>query len=207
MKRVTKMEVVLASSNQGKIKEFQKILSDVGMNITPQEEFFVQSVDETGLTFVENAILKARHASLQTKLPAIADDSGLQVDFLKGAPGIYSARFAGDKASDEENNNYLLERLTKVPKSLRTARYQAVIVFLKDYADPKPIICEAHWEGHIATDHQGEGGFGYDPLFIPLGQTLSAAEMRIDEKNKVSHRGRALSKLVDYLANSQSMSC
>ncbi len=207
MKRVTKMEVVLASSNQGKIKEFQKILSDVGMNITPQEEFFVQSADETGLTFVENAILKARHASLQTKLPAIADDSGLQVDFLKGAPGIYSARFAGDKASDEENNNYLLERLTKVPKSLRTARYQAVIVFLKDYADPKPIICEAHWEGHIATDHQGEGGFGYDPLFIPLGQTLSAAEMRIDEKNKVSHRGRALSKLVDYLANSQSMSC
>ncbi|MAJ80756.1 MAG: non-canonical purine NTP pyrophosphatase, RdgB/HAM1 family [Porticoccaceae bacterium] len=201
------MEVVLASSNQGKIKEFQKILSDVGMNITPQEEFFVQSADETGLTFVENAILKARHASLQTKLPAIADDSGLQVDFLKGAPGIYSARFAGDKASDEENNNYLLERLTKVPKSLRTARYQAVIVFLKDYADPKPIICEAHWEGHIATDHQGEGGFGYDPLFIPLGQTLSAAEMRIDEKNKVSHRGRALSKLVDYLANSQSMSC
>ena len=129
------MEVVLASSNQGKIKEFQKILSDVGMNITPQEEFFVQSADETGLTFVENAILKARHASLQTKLPAIADDSGLQVDFLKGAPGIYSARFAGDKASDEENNNYLLERLTKVPKSLRTARYQAVIVFIKDYAD------------------------------------------------------------------------
>ena len=189
------MEVVLASSNQGKIKEFKKILGHVGLKLIPQEEFSIESADETGLTFVENAILKARHASKQTELPAIADDSGLQVDFLKGAPGIYSARFAGAKASDEENNNYLLKRLKRVPKPLRTARYQAVIVFLKHYADPNPLICEAHWEGLIANEYQGDGGFGYDPLFIPLGQTLSAAEMRMDEKNKVSHRGRALSKL------------
>ncbi|MAH73362.1 MAG: non-canonical purine NTP pyrophosphatase, RdgB/HAM1 family [Cellvibrionales bacterium TMED49] len=201
------MKVVLASNNQGKIKEFQKILSKVGINITPQKEFYVDSADETGLTFVENAILKARHASRQTTLPAIADDSGLQVDFLKGAPGIYSARFAGEKASDEENNDYLLQRLATVPKPLRTARYQAVIVFLKHYADPKPIICEAHWEGLIATDHQGNGGFGYDPLFIPSGQTLSAAEMKADAKNKVSHRGRALSKLIDYFADSQHILC
>ena len=197
------MEVVLASSNHGKIKEFKEILGNVGLNIIPQKEFSIESADETGLTFVENAILKARHASIQAKLPAIADDSGLQVDFLKGAPGIYSARYAGEKATDDENNNYLLKRLKRVPKPLRTARYQTVIVFLKHFADPKPIICEAHWEGLIATDNQGVGGFGYDPLFIPLGQTLSAAEMKMNEKNKVSHRARALSKLLDYFADPQ----
>ena len=197
------MEVVLASSNHGKIKEFKDILGNVGLNIIPQKEFSIESADETGLTFVENAILKARHASIQAKLPAIADDSGLQVDFLKGAPGIYSARYAGEEATDDENNNYLLKRLKRVPKALRTARYQTVIVFLKHFADPKPIICEAHWEGLIATHNQGDGGFGYDPLFIPLGQTLSAAEMKMNEKNKVSHRARALSKLLDYFADPQ----
>ena len=127
------MEVVLASSNHGKITEFKEILGNVGLNIIPQKEFSIEPADETVLTFVENAILKARHASMQTKLPAIADDSGLQVDFLKGAPGIYSARFAGEKATDDENNNYLLKRLKRVPKPLRTARYQTVIVFLKHF--------------------------------------------------------------------------
>ena len=192
-------QVVLASGNQGKIKELNELLAPCGFTVLPQTEFNISSADETGLTFVENAILKARWASQHSGLPAIADDSGLEVDYLNGQPGIYSARFSGDDATDEKNNTLLLEKLAGVPTEQRTARFQCVVVYLRHAADPTPLICQGTWEGVIGTEPVGENGFGYDPLFYIPSLNKVSAELSPAEKNKLSHRGQAMSHLVNQL--------
>jgi XTP/dITP diphosphohydrolase len=197
--------IVLASGNQGKLQEFRDLLNRDRFEIKAQSEFGVTSVDETGLTFVENAILKARHACTITGLPAIADDSGIEVDALRGAPGIYSARFAGENASDEENNLKLLQSLQHVPKGDRTARYQCVLVYMQHDMDPTPIICQAAWEGMILDAPRGKGGFGYDPLFFVPDQNCSAAELERGKKNILSHRGQAMQMLLAALAPTSSL--
>ncbi len=192
-------DLVLASSNQGKIKELQHMLGDLGINIIPQQSLGIEDADETGLTFVENAILKARHAAEQSGLPAIADDSGLEVDHLKGAPGIYSARYAGIGASDQTNLDKLMSAMKSVPSGQRWARYQTVIVVMRHAADPTPIICQGTWEGEIALEEKGNGGFGYDPVFKPLDADCHAAELDKSVKNTISHRGKAIAKLLETL--------
>ena len=189
--------LVLASGNPGKLREFAQLLAPLGMQVRPQSDFAVPEVEETGLTFVENALLKAREASRVSGLPALADDSGLEVDALDGAPGIYSARFAGEPKSDARNNTRLLEALAEVPEGRRTARYWCVLVFLRHAEDPVPIIVQRSWEGEILAHPRGEGGFGYDPLFWLPDQGLSVAELPAAEKNRLSHRGRALQALVE----------
>lgn len=184
--------LVLASNNKGKVREFNALLSDVGVEVFPQEYFNIPSVEETGLTFVENAILKARAACQATTLPALADDSGLEVDALQGAPGIYSARFAGENATDEQNNQLLLEKLKETPKEQRTARYQCVLVYMRHALDPTPLICQGTWEGTILFEPRGTNGFGYDPLFYVADYNCSAAELAPEIKNILSHRGQAL---------------
>ena len=191
--------IVLASNNRGKIREFNELLSDLDLEVHPQGEFGVPEVEETGLSFVENAILKARHASLHTGLPAIADDSGLEVDALNGAPGIYSARYAGTGAGDAANVAKLLEALAGEPDSERTARFQCLLVFLRHGSDPTPIICQGTWEGQILHQPVGDNGFGYDPVFYVPNRACSAAELPADVKNALSHRGQALRKLVTRL--------
>lgn len=193
-------DVVLASNNAGKVAEFQQLLAGVGFNILPQSNFNLPSVEETGLSFVENAILKARHAAAATGLAAFADDSGIEVDALNGAPGIYSARFAGVNASDADNNAHLLSQLAGVPEHLRTARYQCVLVYMRHAQDPMPLICSASWEGRILTAPQGEGGFGYDPLFWLPELNCTSAQLPKAEKNKISHRGRAMAALLAALS-------
>jgi len=192
-------KVVLASGNPGKLKEFQQLLSDSGINVIPQSEFAIPDADETGLSFVENAILKARHASELSGLPAIADDSGLEVDALNGAPGIYSARFSGANATDEKNNQRLLTLLADVPEQERTARFQCLLVYMRHAADPTPIICQGTWDGRIGFEKKGDNGFGYDPLFFVPEQNCHSAELSKDQKNQLSHRGKALKLLVDTL--------
>lgn len=192
--------IVLASGNAGKLREFQQLLSGCGYDVVPQSEFSVQTPEETGLTFVENAILKARHASKATGLPALADDSGIEVDALHGQPGIYSARFAGENATDAANNQRLLELLQDVPAEQRTARYQCVLVFMRHSQDPTPIICQGAWEGRILTAPIGEGGFGYDPLFLVPDQQCSAAELSKEEKGRISHRAKAAQQLLAALS-------
>lgn len=192
------LSVVLASGNQGKLKELQATLAPLGIALHTQSEFNVIEAEETGLTFVENALLKARAASAQTGLPAIADDSGLEVDYLNGAPGIYSARYAGD-AGDTANNDKLLKALTGVPATQRSARFQCVLVFMRHESDPTPLICQGTWEGIILDDPRGTDGFGYDPLFLPNGSTLSAAELEKTEKNRISHRAKASALLLKAL--------
>lgn len=193
---MTEKKIVLASGNKGKIREFQAMFDDLGLNIVPQTELGVGDVPETGTTFVENAIIKARHAAEITGLPAIADDSGIEIDYLNGAPGIYSARFSGDAegkgASDEKNNLKVLESLQGVPQDQRTARYQCILVFMQHAADPTPIICQAAWEGIIMTEEVGENGFGYDPLFWVPEFEMSSAQLSPEQKNKISHRAKAL---------------
>ena len=191
--------VVLASGNEGKLREFGQMLGDAGIELVAQSEFRVAAPAETAPTFVENALIKARHASREAGLPAIADDSGLEVDALAGAPGVRSARFAGEQADDAANNRLLLERLDGVPVEERTARYRAVLVYLREPEDPAPVICEGAWEGRIAEEPRGAGGFGYDPLF-ELGDGRTAAELPTEEKNLLSHRGQALSALCHRLA-------
>ncbi len=191
--------VVLATGNAGKLAEFRQLLADTGFAVEPQSALGVPEADETGLSFVENAILKARNAARHTGLAAIADDSGLAVDALGGAPGIYSARFAGPKASDADNNARLLERLAGVAENQRTARYQCVLVFMRHAADPSPLICQASWEGKILDKPRGGGGFGYDPLFWLPEQQCSAAELAPADKNRLSHRGRAMLALLAAL--------
>lgn len=191
--------LVLASGNSGKLKEFRELLQDCGFEVKAQSDFNVPEVEETGLTFVENAILKAREACDVTGLPAIADDSGIEVDALRGEPGIYSARFAGEHASSEENNKKLLQLLSNVPEERRTARYQCVLVFMQHACDPTPIICQAAWEGRILTNPTGQGGFGYDPLFFAPEYGCSAAQLDKAQKNAVSHRGRAMQLLLQAL--------
>jgi XTP/dITP diphosphohydrolase len=194
------MNVVLASGNKGKLKEFNQLLSPLDIEVVPQSDFNVSSVEETGLTFIENAILKARHASEISGLPAIADDSGLEVDALKGAPGIYSARFSGENATDATNNQKLLEALKDTSNEERTARFQCVLVYLKHPADPTPIVCQGSWEGSILREPRGEQGFGYDPLFWVPSKECSSAELDRDEKNIMSHRGKALRALIKQIS-------
>jgi len=192
--------LVLASGNAGKLREFHQLLAPLGFDVRPQADFDVPEVEETGLTFVENALLKAREASRVSGLPALADDSGLEVDALNGAPGIYSARFAGEPKSDARNNARLLERLAEVPEGQRTGRYWCVLVYLRHAEDPVPLIVQRSWEGEILAHPRGEGGFGYDPLFWLPEQGMSVAELSPAEKNRLSHRGRALQALVEALA-------
>jgi XTP/dITP diphosphohydrolase len=190
---------VLASNNRGKLREFNELLADRAIEILPQGELGVADVEETGLSFVENAILKARHAAQQTGLPAIADDSGLEVDALHGAPGIYSARYAGVGASDRDNLEKLLADLHAVPDPLRGARFQCLLVFMRHALDPTPLICQGTWEGEILREPRGESGFGYDPVFFVPSQHCSAAELPPGTKNSLSHRGQALRLLVARL--------
>ena len=196
------MDVVLASSNAGKIKELQDMLADLGVIIIPQQSLSIPDIEETGLCFVENAILKARNASLLSGKPAIADDSGLEVDLLDGQPGIYSARFGGEEATDSSNNQKLLDMLGDSPLEKRSARYQCVIVYMRHAKDPTPIICQGSWEGHIALEPRGEGGFGYDPLFYLKDHDCHAAEMDKTHKNHISHRGKATAQLLEQLRQS-----
>ena len=197
-KKVTS-DLVLASANSGKIKELQQMLGGLGFNIVPQTQLNIADIEETGLTFVENSILKARNASAHSSLPAVADDSGLEVDFLKGAPGIYSARFAGEAATDASNRDKLLELMKDVPTDQRTARYQTVIVYMRHSNDPTPIICQGTWEGTIAFDEKGDGGFGYDSIFQVTETNCRAAELDKESKNRLSHRGKAIASLLQRL--------
>lgn len=192
-------KIVLASNNKGKVREFGEMLSILNMEVVPQATFNIEDADETGLTFVENAIIKARHASAIAGIPAIADDSGLEVDFLNGAPGIYSARYSGEGATDEKNLHKLLDALKDVPEEKRTARFQCLLVYMRHAEDPTPIICQGTWEGMIMTEPQGENGFGYDPVFYVPSHNCSSAQLAADEKNKLSHRGQALKKLLTAL--------
>ncbi|HIP76429.1 MAG TPA: XTP/dITP diphosphatase [Psychromonas hadalis] len=190
---------VLATGNLGKVKEMSALLNTFSIEVLPQSHFNVSEVPETGTTFVENAIIKARHAAQVTGLPAIADDSGLEVDFLDGKPGIYSARFAGENASDQDNIDLLLTQLQGVEKSKRTARFQCVLVYMRHHIDPTPIICQGSWEGDILTKQQGENGFGYDPIFWVESEQCSSAELSKARKSELSHRGKALKILVKKL--------
>ncbi|MEW6998328.1 XTP/dITP diphosphatase [Colwelliaceae bacterium BS250] len=193
-------KIVLATGNKGKVKELSHLLAAQNIDIVPQSDFNVSDAEETGTTFVENAIIKARHASKITGLPAIADDSGLEVDYLQGAPGIYSSRYAGKQCDDNDNNNKLLNALTGVATKDRTARFQCVLVYMRHEFDPTPIICQGTWEGEISTERQGEHGFGYDPLFWLAEQNMSSAQLPRDLKNQLSHRGKALAKLVKHFS-------
>jgi XTP/dITP diphosphohydrolase len=194
------LKIVLASNNTGKLKEFQQLLAGRHFEVLPQAQFRIDDVEETGLSFVENAIIKARHASKIAGLPAIADDSGLEVDFLQGAPGIYSARFSGADASDAKNNQKLLEHLHGVPDEQRSARFQCILVYLRHPLDPTPLICQGTWEGYILKQAQGNNGFGYDPLFLDPATGLSSAELSKEEKNTRSHRAKALQSLLTQLS-------
>ena len=193
--------VVLATGNAGKVSELAELLRDFGLTITAQTELGVGSVEETRLTFIENALIKARHAARVTGLPAIADDSGLAVDALQGAPGIYSARYAGETASDTDNLNKLLTAMQDVPDAQRQAAFHCVLVYLAHADDPTPIVCYGRWPGMISREPSGQGGFGYDPIFYVPEQQKSAAEMSKAEKSALSHRGQALQQLMEALRN------
>ena len=192
-------DFVLAIANNGKITELQDMLGGLGINIIPQQQLGIEDAEETGLTFVENAILKARHAAEISGLPAIADDSGLEVDYLKGAPGIYSARFSGVGATDQSNLDKLMLEMQDAPVGKRGARYQTVIAVMAHGSDPTPILCQGTWEGEIAFEEKGSEGFGYDPVFKPLDALCHAAELEKSVKNTISHRGKAISKLLEKL--------
>ena len=187
--------IVLASANAGKIREFSQLLAEWHIEMIPQSQWATPDVAETGLSFVENALIKARHAAEHTKLPAIADDSGIEVDALDGAPGIYSARFAGQGATDEQNLLLLLDKLKKVPDDQRTARYHCVIVYMHHPHDPMPLICQGTWEGRILRESRGHYGFGYDPIFHVPTHHCTSAELLPEVKNQLSHRGQALQAL------------
>ncbi len=192
-------KIVLATANAGKVREFQQLFGRSGPTIVPQSQFNIVAVAETGLTFVENAILKARHAARYSGLPAIADDSGLEVDCLDGAPGIHSARFAGDNASDAQNNQRLLRLLQDVAEDERTARFQCLLVFLRNDRDPTPIICQGTWQGRLLLAPRGDQGFGYDPLFYLPELGCTAAELPAEEKNRIGHRGQAMAMMLRAL--------
>ena len=194
-------KIVLASGNKGKVKELAGLLSGLGIEVLPQSEFNLKEVAETGTTFVENAIIKARHAAKQTGLPAIADDSGLAVYSLGGEPGVYSARYSGDQATDQSNIIKLLDAMTDVPKDKRQAKFLCVLVYMRHSDDPTPIICQGEWVGEITTEQQGENGFGYDPIFWVKQQNCSSAQLSPEQKNILSHRGKALKLLLAQLQN------
>lgn len=193
-------KIVLATGNQGKVREMADLLADFGFDVFAQSEFNVIDAEETGTTFIENAIIKARHAAAETGLAAIADDSGLEVDYLQGAPGIYSARYAGEDASDQDNIDKLLKAMVDVPAEQRTARFHCVLVFMRHAADPTPIVCHGKWEGRILTEAQGENGFGYDPIFYVPEDDCSSAELEPARKKQLSHRSKALQKLFAALS-------
>ena len=191
--------IVLASSNPGKVREINQMLAGLHLAVVPQSDFGVTEAEETGLTFVENALLKARNAARFTQIAAIADDSGLEVDALHGAPGIYSARYAGKGAGDKANLLKLLEDIKNVPDEKRTARFQCVLVYLRHEADPTPIICQGTWEGRLLHAPVGDNGFGYDPIFFVPTHRCSSAQLPPEVKNALSHRGQALRALVSAL--------
>jgi XTP/dITP diphosphohydrolase len=203
MKPAVPARLVLATGNAGKLREMRAILAPWQVDVRSLAEFTPASAAETGLTFVENALLKARFAAEASRLPAIADDSGLEVDALHGAPGIYSARYAGPDATDAANNARLLTELTGVPDIARSARYRCAMVFLRWAEDPAPIVAQACWEGFIGHAPRGAGGFGYDPLFLVDGGARTAAELDPADKNQRSHRGQALRRLVAALASGE----
>jgi XTP/dITP diphosphohydrolase len=194
-------KIVLATGNRGKVKELAHMLSGLGIEVLPQSEFDVTEVSETGSTFVENAIIKARHAAKQTGLPAIADDSGLSVDAIGGKPGVYSARYSGDQATDQSNIIKLLDAMADVPKDKRQATFLCVLVYMRHADDPTPIICQGEWVGEITTEQQGEHGFGYDPVFWVEEQNCSSAQLSPEQKNILSHRGKALKLMLAQLQN------
>jgi XTP/dITP diphosphohydrolase len=191
--------VVLASANPGKLRELAALLAPFSLQLIPQGDFGIHAAAETGTTFIANALLKAHHAARHAHLPALADDSGLEVDALGGRPGVWSARFAGEGASDEQNLRQLLAELDGVPEGYRQARYQCVIVWVRSVGDQSPLVAHGTWEGNIAHAPRGKGGFGYDPVFVPAGEQRTAAELSDSEKNAVSHRGQALRALVAML--------
>lgn len=192
-------KIVLATGNKGKVKELSAMLSGLKIQVLPQSEFQVSDVAETGTTFVENAIIKARHAARMTGLPAMADDSGLAVDALGGAPGVFSARYAGEDATDADNVQKLLAALNGVEPTLRQARFLCVLVYMAHADDPTPIICQGEWQGSITTETMGTNGFGYDPIFWVAEQHCSSAQLSPEQKNQLSHRGKALSLMVKAL--------
>ncbi|MBU2112974.1 MAG: RdgB/HAM1 family non-canonical purine NTP pyrophosphatase [Gammaproteobacteria bacterium] len=192
-------KIVLATGNKGKVAELSQMLAPLQLQVIPQTELGVTDADETGLTFVENAIIKARHAALITGLPAIADDSGLAVDALGGAPGIYSARYAGEAASDSNNIDKLLQALNAVPADKRSAQFHCVLVYMRHAEDPTPLICHGIWHGSITHAKSGSAGFGYDPVFYVASEGCTSAELSRERKQQLSHRGKALSQLLNQL--------
>lgn len=200
----TAKQVVLATGNKGKVKELQVMLAEnantANWQILPQSNWSFEEAEETGSTFIENAIIKARHACKKTGLPAIADDSGLAVDALNGAPGVYSARYAGSGASDSDNINKLLRELSETPVDKRGAQFHCVLVYMKSATDPTPLICHGMWHGSILTEPQGSQGFGYDPVFWVTEHECSAAELAPSMKQKLSHRGKALTQLLGQIS-------
>jgi XTP/dITP diphosphohydrolase len=195
--------VVLASSNAGKLREFAELLAGQGFLLAPQSEFGIEPPPETGHTFLENALIKARNAARLTGLPAIADDSGIEVDVLSGGPGVHSARYAGDDASDEANLAKLLAAMSGLPLDKRGARYRCVIVYVAHADDAHPLVGEGHWDGSIIDERRGQGGFGYDPSFVPRGDTRTVAEMPQQEKNRQSHRAKALAAFLAQFSRSR----
>lgn len=190
-------QIVLASGNIGKLRELSQILSPLGLKLIAQSDLNVAEAEETGLSFVENAIIKARNASLVTGLPAIADDSGIEVDALHGAPGIYSSRYAGPDASDTDNIQALLTAMKDVPENERTARFQCVVVFMRHAEDPTPLICQGSWQGQILQSSSGDEGFGYDPIFWVTETDCTAAELSPEQKHAISHRGKAMRQFME----------
>lgn len=193
------MKIVLASNNAGKIRELSTMLAPFNIELIPQATLGIEDADETGLTFVENALIKARHAAKISGLPALADDSGLAVVALNGAPGIYSARYAGKEANSDNNIDTLLHRMQDVADDKRQAEFHSALVFMMHDLDPIPLICEGRWAGHILRQRKGEKGFGYDPIFYVPEENKSAAELSAETKNRLSHRGKALQKLIQLL--------
>lgn len=193
------MKVVLASANRGKQREFAALLAPLGVQLLLQSELGIDSIEETGHSFEDNALLKARHAARASSLPALADDSGLEVDALDGRPGIYSARYAGAQASDADNNALLLRELAAVPSERRGARYRCVLALMRSAEDAQPLIAHGSWEGRIAAAPAGDGGFGYDVVFVPQGFDCTAAQLPATQKNELSHRAQALASLLTQL--------
>lgn len=193
----TRVKIVLASSNPGKIAEIKMLAKNLPVEWLPQSDFNIPDIEETGKTFIENAILKARHAAKLSGLPALADDSGLVVDALDGRPGIYSARYAGENATAAERNQKLLDELKSVKQNDRTASYHCVLAFIESEDDPVPLICHGVWEGSILFEPKGQNGFGYDPIFYVPTHRCSAAELPTVEKNKISHRGEVMRQLIE----------
>ncbi len=193
--------IVLASSNRGKLREIEAMLAGLQINVRAQGEFDIADADETGLSFVENAIIKARNATRHSGLAAIADDSGIEVDCLDGAPGIHSARYAGDDATDKDNLDLLLDNIRDLDDEVITARFQCVMVYMRHEKDPVPLIAQGSWEGQLISEARGENGFGYDPIFYLPEYNCTSAELVPEMKNKLSHRAQALDKLVSMLSS------